>query len=232
MSGSRPSHPSLHVLDVMRPERAPGCGLGSVAVADLPRIELPTATARPERADAVRNRERILCAAKQLFDEKGVENVSMDDIAACAGVGKGTLYRRFGDRSGLAVALLDAREAQFQEELLRGAPPLGPGAPPRERLRAFLCALAGHLDEHLALHADSEASGPAGRFHRGPYPAWHQHCALLLRQIDPSLDAEVLAHQLLAPLAANLWSYLRFEQGVAPERITASLCAMVDAVTG
>lgn len=206
-------------------------GLGSVPVADPPRIELPTVAARPERADALRNRERILCAAKRLFDEKGVENVSMDEIAASAGVGKGTLYRRFGDRSGLAVALLDARETQFQEELLRGAPPLGPGAPPDERLRAFLCALARHIDEHLPLHADSEASAAAARFHRGPYPAWHQHCALLLHQLDEDLDADVLAHQLLAPLAANLWTYLRFEQGVDPERISASLCTLADAVT-
>lgn len=207
------------------------CGLGSVGVADLPRIELPTVSARPERADAVRNRERILCAAKRLFDQHGVENVSMDEIAASAGVGKGTLYRRFGDRSGLAVALLDARETHFQEELLRGAPPLGPGAPPDERLRAFLTALARHIDEHLPLHADSEASAPAARFHRGPYPAWHQHCALLLRQMDPDLDADVLAHQLLAPLAANLWTYLRLEQGVDADRIAVSLCDLVARLT-
>lgn len=206
-------------------------GLGSVPVADPPRIELPTVTSRPERADAVRNRERILCAAKRLFDERGVENVSMDEIAADAGVGKGTLYRRFGDRSGLAVALLDAREMQFQEELLRGAPPLGPGAPPEERLRAFVCALARHIDDHLALHIDSEHSGATARFTRGPYPAWHQHCALLVRQLDPDLDADVLAHLLLAPLAANLWAFLRDEQRMDAERLSDALGEMIARIT-
>ena len=54
----------------------------------------------------------------------------MDQVAAAAGVGKGTLFRRFGDKSGLAAALLDARERVLQEAVLFGPPPLGPGAPP------------------------------------------------------------------------------------------------------
>jgi len=47
---------------------------------------------------------------------------------AAAGVGKGTLIPRFGDRAGLAVALLDERERELQERILSGRPPLGPGA--------------------------------------------------------------------------------------------------------
>jgi AcrR family transcriptional regulator len=54
----------------------------------------------------------------------------MDAVAAEAGVGKGTLFRRFGDRAGLAVALLDERERDLQAAVLSGPPPLGPGAPP------------------------------------------------------------------------------------------------------
>ena len=90
-----------------------------------------------ERADARRNRERILCAAARLVDERGIDCVSMDDVAAAAGVGKGTLYRRFGDRWTLLRALIDEPERDFQDELIRGEPPLGPGGPPMERLRAF-----------------------------------------------------------------------------------------------
>src|SRR5215471_16724136 len=63
-----------------------------------------------ERADAARNRAAVLQAAARLFAEHGVAAVSMDQVAAAAGVGKGMVFRRFGDKSGLAAALLDARE--------------------------------------------------------------------------------------------------------------------------
>src|SRR5262249_15009929 len=63
-----------------------------------------------ERADAARNRARALAAAEQLFAARGVTAVTMDDVATAAGVGKGTLYRRFKDKSGLAAALLNDRE--------------------------------------------------------------------------------------------------------------------------
>src|SRR5947199_1175597 len=109
-------------------------------------IELPLVGAAPhERADAVRNRQRILGAAERLFAEQGVSEVSMDAIAAEAEVGKGTLFRRFGDRAGLALALIDQRERSFQDACIRGEPPLGPGADPVERLVAFGCGLFDNL---------------------------------------------------------------------------------------
>ncbi|MBA3798066.1 MAG: TetR/AcrR family transcriptional regulator [Geodermatophilaceae bacterium] len=80
-----------------------------------------------ERADAARNRVRVLAAAERLFAERGVPGVTMDDVAAAAGVGKGTLYRRFGDKGGLAMALLDEQERELQQQMLTGPAPLGPG---------------------------------------------------------------------------------------------------------
>src|SRR3954447_12028676 len=100
---------------------------------DLPLVQPPAAT---ERADAARNRQKILCSARRLIAERGLEHVSMDDIAADAGVGKGTLFRRSGDRASLAHALLEATETSFEEQLIRGERPLGPGAPPCERVVA------------------------------------------------------------------------------------------------
>jgi AcrR family transcriptional regulator len=98
-------------------------------------LELPVADGdHRERADAQRNRLKVLAAAERLFACHGVENVSMDAIAAEAGVGKGTLFRRFGDRAGLALALLHEQTAALQEQIIRGPAPLGPGAPPKERL--------------------------------------------------------------------------------------------------
>ncbi|HEV2723285.1 MAG TPA: helix-turn-helix domain-containing protein, partial [Thermoleophilaceae bacterium] len=120
--------------------------------------------APPERADAARNRAKILAASRRLFAERGVEHVSMDEVAQAAGVGKGTLFRRFGDRAGLARALLDDSERALQDALLRGPPPLGPGAPAGDRLRAFFSALLDLLEEHRELLLASESGRPTARF--------------------------------------------------------------------
>src|SRR6478609_929263 len=90
-----------------------------------------------ERGDAARNRALLLDAARRLVDERGAEAVTTDDIAAAAGVGKGTLFRRFGSRAGLMVVLLDEDEKAQQQAILFGPPPLGPGAPPLKRLLAY-----------------------------------------------------------------------------------------------
>src|ERR1700685_2046360 len=111
-------------------------------------VELPVIGAPVERADAARNRQRILASAEKLFARDGVAATSMDAIAREAGVGKGTLFRRFGDRASLALALLESAERDFQEGFIRGPSPLGPGAPPCERLIGFGRALLSHLAAH------------------------------------------------------------------------------------
>jgi AcrR family transcriptional regulator len=63
---------------------------------------------RPLRKDAARNLERILAAAREVFAERGLE-VTLDDIAHAAGVGVGTVYRRFADKEQLIDALFDER---------------------------------------------------------------------------------------------------------------------------
>src|SRR3712207_4184359 len=115
-----------------------GSSTGGEPALDACRTELPVLNVGVvrERADAARNRLRILAAAERLFAARGVAGVTMDDVAAAAGVGKGTLYRRFVDKGGLAVALLDQRERELQQAILTGPPPLGPGATPPERLRS------------------------------------------------------------------------------------------------
>ncbi|SDM74315.1 TetR/AcrR family transcriptional regulator [Allokutzneria albata] len=162
-----------------------------------------------ERADAARNRLKILDATARLFAEHGVASVSMDQIATEAKVGKGTLFRRFGDKAGLAAALLDARERDLQEAILSGPEPLGPGAPPGDRLLAFVSAYAEFLDDNLDLVHLSETASPGARYRIGAYGFWHQHVRLLLAEARPELDAEHMAHALLAPLAADLWQATR-----------------------
>lgn len=165
-----------------------------------------------ERADAARNRLRILAAAERLFRTHGVAGVTMDDVAAQAGVGKGTLYRRFGDKGGLAVALLDQRERELQQRMLSGPPPLGPGAPTADRLGAFVRAYLDLVEAQLDLVLLSETSTPGARLRTGAHAFWRQHCRYLLAESDAT-DPELRADVLLAGLAAEQVRYwLRDEQ--------------------
>lgn len=159
---------------------------------------------RPERADAARNRRKILETAARLFDERGPAAVSLDVVAATAGVGKGTLFRRFGDKSGLAAALLDDRERKLQEAILQGPPPLGPGAKPEERAVAFVVAYLEYVLANLELVSMSETASPGARYRIGAYRFWRQHVDVLLREAGcQPTRAGMLAHTMLAPLAAD-----------------------------
>lgn len=95
----------------------------------------PQAAGRPgaERADAARNRRQLLAAARQMLAEQGSDKLTMDALAERAGLGKGTVFRRFGSRARIFQALLDDDERVFQEQVLAGPPPLGPGAAPADR---------------------------------------------------------------------------------------------------
>jgi AcrR family transcriptional regulator len=191
-------------------------------------LELPVADADPPvRADAERNREKVLCAARRLFGERGVDNVSMDAIAAAAGVGKGTLFRRFGDRAGLALALLEETTQQLQEGAIRGPAPLGPGAPPRERLKAIGRAQYALLEQHADLMAAGENS-PKARFQTGPYAFLRLHISLLVREADPDCDWELLTEFLIAPFVADSFLYARRVRGFDVERIVAAFDELVD----
>ena len=171
-----------------------------------------------ERADAARNRAAVLEAAARLFAEHGIEAVSLDQVAAAAGVGKGTLFRRFGDKSGLAAALLDDRERVLQEAILHGPPPLGPGAPAPERLTAFLDAYFDYLLEQLTLIRISETASPGARYRVGAYRFLHRHLEILLATTP---DPDYTAHAILAALAAEHVTALL--PTIGEERIRAGL---------
>jgi AcrR family transcriptional regulator len=206
-----------------------------------------------ERADAARNRRRVLAAAQDLFAERGVAAVTMDDVAARAGVGKGTLYRRFGDKGRLAVALLDQHERALQARILGGPGPLGPGpcdsgpldpgpqgsgpagvdgpAAPGERLAAFVRAYLDFLGTALDLVLLSQTATVGARHATGAHAFWRAHCRYLLAAAgapDPDVRAEVL----LAALAAEQVRYWRTtahrpldELGAALSRLAHALAA-------
>ncbi|WP_030299178.1 TetR/AcrR family transcriptional regulator [Streptomyces katrae] len=195
----------------------------------MSRIELPvTGQAPPERADAARNRRKILDAAARLVAEEGPDAVTMNAVAHAAGMGVGTVYRRFGDVSSLLFALLDDDERRFQEAFMRGPAPLGPEAPPAVRLRAFLHTLAERLVEQRAVMAVAEAASPGARYASGAYLTMHTHVAVLLRQARPEADAPVLAHLLLAPFVPSLFEHL-MARDVQVGQIKAGIDALLGA---
>jgi AcrR family transcriptional regulator len=153
----------------------------------------------------------------------------MRAIAAEAGVGVGTLYRRFGDKTALAVSVLDERARELQEALLCGPPPLGPGAPPEQRLEAFLRALVDHMERELdVMYAVEQLGG----FGLGPYGAWRLHARVLAAEVAPHFDPDWLAEALLAPLAPALYRHQRRERGVTTDEIKEQMTALARAVYG
>ena len=204
-------------------------GMAAAVQDGLVPLELPVLDTEPrERADAQRNREKVLCAAARLFAELGVENVSMDAIAAAAGVGKGTLFRRFGDRAGLASALLQEQTRALQEAAIRGPAPLGPGAAPQERLKALARAQLALMEDHVDLIAAAEAGRPAARFNTGPYLFLRMHVGMLVRDADPFADWEMLTDVVLAPLSADSFVHWCRQREAGPERILALFDALID----
>ncbi|WP_217143531.1 TetR/AcrR family transcriptional regulator [Streptomyces sp. AC627_RSS907] len=196
-------------------------------------LQLGTGTEEDEpclRADAARNRARLLEAAARLIAEHGAAGVTMEAVASAASVGKGTVFRRFGDRTGLLMALLDHSEKKFQAALLSGPPPLGPGAPPVERLRAFGCATLRRCVDELDLQLAAEPSAER-RYTSAPRRFLRGHVALLLRQAVPDADSELLSHTLLAYLDAALIHHLTEQCGVSPARLEAGWLDLVARVT-
>ncbi len=164
-----------------------------------------------ERADAARNRRLLLVTAREIIAGQGVGQLTMDGLAERAGLGKGTVFRRFGTRAGIFQALLDDDERDFQEQVLSGPPPLGPGAPPLDRLiaygRARIDFLIGHREIARAA-LDGRERVPAG----SQTPMSREHIRFLLREMslgaDPKTDLDVLATQLTAALDGPLLLYL------------------------
>ena len=161
-----------------------------------------------ERADAARNRRLLLTAARAMIAEQGVDKLTMDGLAERTGLGKGTVFRRFGTRAGIFAALLDDDERDFQEQVLSGPPPLGPGAPPLDRLIAYGQAridfLIGHREIARAA-LDGRESVPAG----SQTPLSRAHIRFLIGEmhLGPA-DLDVLATQLTSALDGPLLLYL------------------------
>jgi AcrR family transcriptional regulator len=193
--------------------------------ASLPLLEEPPR----ERRDAARNRDAVLCAARELVQSEGVDAVTMDAVAARAGVGKGTVFRRFESRAGLMAALVNALEIDWQESVLSGPPPLGPGASPLDRLLAM-----GRSRMELNLtHAELlEAAGWQKTHGQAAHSFIAMHARHLLAELGVAGDLHIIASTLLAPLSAQVLRQQIELDGLTLDRIFDGWADVVRRVVG
>ena len=183
-----------------------------------------------ERSDAARNRVALLDAAQRLIARDGIDAVTMAAVAAEAGVGKGTVFRRFSSRQGLMAAVLDHSEAVWQAAVLSGPPPLGPGAEPLDRLLAFGRSRLETTLLHVELVRQA-SQGVDGHAHPA-YSFALSHVRYLLQQLDVDGDIPLLALALMAPLDVTVLDrQLRMDAGLV-DRVHAGWADLVRRVVG
>ena len=183
-------------------------------------------SARPERRDAAENRQHILAAARQLFARQGVSAVSMDEIARVAGVGKGTLYRRYAHKGLLCAALLDENTRQMQEAALAAL--RDDDRPLLDQLGCLLGFLFAHNEQNaelLGAVSDAAAGRRRGEIYQSPPYQWQRLMIVgLLRRANATrectpFDIDYLADAILAPLDIDLYLFQRDVLRMSPERI-------------
>lgn len=169
---------------------------------------LGQAEPRKERADALKNRARILEAARKVMKKKTLDELCMDELAALAGVGKGTLYRRFEDKQALLHALLDDDELALQEHVKATFGTAKANADPRAAAVALLDTLYGFVVDHAEVLAAAAASARgAARFNCAPYAWRHAVIAAQLRRAQVAEDdqgCEQIADMLLATMSGEI----------------------------
>ncbi|MFI6866392.1 TetR/AcrR family transcriptional regulator [Nocardia sp. NPDC050406] len=184
---------------------------------------------RKERADAARNRSAILEATRALLTEHGAEALTMDRVAAAAGVGKGTIFHRFGSRAGLLYALVAEPAETLMAQISDGPPPLGPGAPAAERLVAFFDAMTLMMADNVELMAayrgaPMDPHPRTAEFHG----TWDRHITTLLHEVRPDLDAAVVGRLLLSTVGSELASAM--VRAGQTDALRASVRAVVESV--
>lgn len=181
-----------------------------------------------ERRDAARNRAAILAAATRLIGERGLDAVNMEDVAVAAGVGKGTVFRRFGDREGLiqAVVAESAEAWKAESEVLVTAT----DRPPDERVITFVATLFDHVMAHLPVVRALEQVSARGSGCDADFDLTHSRLSALIAQVRPYEDAEFLAHALLANLRGEHLHHLVHRVGLPVGQVRLGVIALARAV--
>lgn len=184
-----------------------------------------------ERRDAAESRRRVLDTARELFEERGVDSVSMHEIGRAAGVGQGTLYRRYEHKGALCSALLFESTERFYQRV-RARTEKGNDAA-LVQLGSLIDDLAVFNEENAPLlGAVRDAAGGERRMkmYRNPFYGWLRATVIVLLEqaiaegeAAPNLDVEYAADFVLAPLNIDLYLFQRHELDMEPVRITSVL---------
>lgn len=187
---------------------------------------------RTERRDAAENRKRILAAAQKLFEQYGVEEVSMNQIAIEAGIGPGTLYRRYKNKSELCLDLKRDNFVKFFEDIdkyLIQHNTDAPGQRLKEILRLFICF--GDKNHQLLAEIDSSAiNNRSNSITQTPlYNKMHEIVVKLLSEMTASeqnepnnvFRADMLVYALLK---RDSYTFQREVRGYSPESFLEQLC--------
>lgn len=180
------------------------------------------------RKDAERNRAAVLATAARLIAERGPDGFSMDDVAAAAGVGKGTVFRRFGDRDGLVQAVVDETSESWRveaEALLEAG-----DVPPEERVITFVATLFDHVIAALPLVIAFERVSTRSIACDADAKLTHQRLVALISQVKPGADAEYLAHALIAQVRADTLRHMVERCGLDVARVRAGVISLARGV--
>jgi AcrR family transcriptional regulator len=187
-----------------------------------------------ERADAARNRNAVLSAAGTLFDDAADPRaVSMDDVARAAGVGKGTIFRRFGNRYSLLHAVYEARLEELRLAVEIDTKLGRHGADLVEQIATFMDALVRFkLDnQRLVMALEDGGGAEASSLYDAPhYDDIHQRLMGLLQQTPGERDASWTAHALLAATRTDLINHLVTTENLSRRRLRANLRSFVERV--
>ncbi len=180
-----------------------------------------------ERKDAARNRAKILEAARALLKTRPIQQICMDEVAKTAGVGKGTVYRRFEDRASLCRALLHEDAIELQNEVLAGFG-IPHDAPNLIHLAHLIDALFDFAADNASLLSEALAFERGGT-KRYDHPAHVWQRDAIARYLEravrageiPSLDAVVAAEMILASLDPDLLTW-HIERGTTKSALKAT----------
>ncbi|NHZ71813.1 MAG: TetR family transcriptional regulator [Aquificales bacterium] len=191
---------------------------------------------RSERKDAAANRKLILETAETLFAKKGVANVCMAEIAQAANVGKGTLYRRYANKSELCLALMDTQMITFQNDMLAQFRSMSANRVPQmAQLEFFIDALVHFTEAHSPLLSEVQSAGLLQENRSTEMPHFWQYmtinglfqAAIEAKEIPAGLDTEYLSDAILAPLKVDIFRFQREVRGFSLERISEGLRVLI-----
>lgn len=195
---------------------------------------------RHERRDAAEHRQLILDSAQRLFAEHGVEAVSMHQIALAAGIGQGTLYRRYRHKGELCMDLMREHHEQFSEEVAALFVQTE-NAPLLARLDGLLVKMVELLEDQVTFLGpvggtitEDERCPEPGRasdfsFQQSPWHLWlHELLSGVLTEAAERgelapLDIPFTVDTMLAILNPPFYRYQRLERGFSQERILQGL---------